>query len=88
MELCDIIEFLSIIENEVEKFDANSTGSARTTVTKENGYWKLTINHKIMVDENTGGRSEYTRTFEDINDLRDHLEAISVGYSIATWKEV
>lgn len=88
MELCDIIGFLSEIERDVERFDAHSTGCTNTSVTRGDGYWKLTINHKVQLDKTTFDRSEYTRTFEDIQDLRDHLNAISVGYSIAAWQEV
>lgn len=89
MELYEIIDLLQFVDNEADKLLHKDICIANVTVTRNDDLWTLVVRHKVMAENGKDSFfSNYTRDFESIHDLVNHIRTICIGLSFGKWEEV
>lgn len=89
MELYELIDLLQSVDNEADKLRDKDICIANVTVKRNDDWWTLIVRHKVMAENDKDSYfSDYTRDFENIHDLVDHIRTLCIGLAFAKWEEV
>lgn len=84
-ELFDLVDLLSAVQHEAEKLEGLI--NANVEILAKDGFWTLSINYKVIKDNNSH-KTNFYRDYDTIEELRHDMSLFAISARISRGEEV